>query len=125
MGHFRLFEYHLRILFQSILVRVTGSCLRKALKVVSDMGRITGISPRPEGCLTLMGLRVACLFPQVVKLEGDFIVRVKEATITQVSMLRYQDLQHDAGGGSSRYKPQQRRRETTSATDRGRQFKDA
>lgn len=60
---------------------------------ICPQGRITGISPRPEGCLPLMGLRVAGLFPQVVKLEGDFVVRVKEATITQVSMLRYQDLQ--------------------------------
>lgn len=40
-----------------------------------------------------MGLRVAGFLSQVVKLEGDLVVRVKEAAITQVSMLRYQDLQ--------------------------------
>lgn len=40
-----------------------------------------------------MGLWVAGLLSQVVKLEGDLVVRVKEAAVTQVSMLRYQDLQ--------------------------------
>lgn len=40
-----------------------------------------------------MGLRVAGFLSQVVKLEGDLVVRVKVAAITQVSMLRYQDLQ--------------------------------
>lgn len=40
-----------------------------------------------------MGPGVTGLFPQVVKLEGDLVVRVKEATITQISVLRYQDLQ--------------------------------
>ena len=40
-----------------------------------------------------MGLRVAAFLSQVVKLEGDLVVRVKEAAITQVSMLRNQDLQ--------------------------------
>lgn len=40
-----------------------------------------------------MGLGVAGFFSQVVKLEGDLVVRVKEAAITQVSMFRYQDLQ--------------------------------
>lgn len=60
---------------------------------VGSQGGITGISPGSEAGLALVGLGVAGLFPQVVKLEGDFIVRVKEATITQISMLRYQDLQ--------------------------------
>lgn len=40
-----------------------------------------------------MGLRVTGLLSEVVKLEGDLVVRVKEAAITEVSMLRYQDLQ--------------------------------
>lgn len=40
-----------------------------------------------------MGLWVAGLLSQVVKLEGDLVVRVKEAAVTQVSMLCYQDLQ--------------------------------
>lgn len=60
--------------------------------VLLDVGpqlRITGVSPRPESCLTLMGLRVAHLLSEVVKLEGDLVVWVKEAAITQVSMLRY------------------------------------
>lgn len=40
-----------------------------------------------------MGLRIARLLSQVVILEGDLVVWVKEAAVTQVSMLRYQDLQ--------------------------------
>lgn len=40
-----------------------------------------------------MGLGVTRLLSQVVKLERDLVVRVKEAAITQVSVLRYQDLQ--------------------------------
>lgn len=40
-----------------------------------------------------MGLGVAGFLSQVVKLEGDLVVRVKEAAVAQVSMLRYQDLQ--------------------------------
>lgn len=49
-----------------------------------------------------MGLGVAGLFSQVVKLEGDLVVRVKEAAITQVSMLRYQDLQGKKAGQMDR-----------------------
>lgn len=60
---------------------------------VGPQGRITGVSPGPEGCLALMGLGVAGFLSQVVKLERNLVVRVKEAAITQVSMLRYQDLQ--------------------------------
>lgn len=40
-----------------------------------------------------MGLWFTGLLSQVVKLEGDLVVRVKEAAVTQVSMLCYQDLQ--------------------------------
>ena len=39
-----------------------------------------------------MALGVAGFFAQVVKLEGDLIVGVKKASVTQVSMLCYQDL---------------------------------
>lgn len=39
-----------------------------------------------------MGLGIAGLLSQVVKLEGDFVVGVKEAPVTQVSMLSYQNL---------------------------------
>jgi len=40
-----------------------------------------------------VGLGVARLLPQVVKLERDLVVWVKEAAIAQVSMLRNQNLQ--------------------------------
>lgn len=60
---------------------------------VGPHGRVTGISPRPQCRLTLVRLGVAGLLPQVVIPEGDLVVRVKEATITQVSVLCYQDLQ--------------------------------
>ena len=60
---------------------------------VGLQGRVAGVSPGPEGCLALVGLGVTGFLSQVVKLEGDLVVRVKEAAVTQVSMLRYQDLQ--------------------------------
>lgn len=57
-------------------------------------GRLAGVSPRTEGLLALVGLRIAGLLSQVVKLKGDFVVGVKEASITQVSVLCYQNLCH-------------------------------
>lgn len=60
---------------------------------VGPQGCITGVPPWPQSWFALMGLRVAGFLSQVVKLEGDLVVRVKVAAITQVSMLRYQDLQ--------------------------------
>lgn len=64
---------------------------------VGPHGRVTGISPRPQRRLTLVGLGVAGLLPQVVIPEGDLVVRVKEAAITQVSVFCYQDLQGTGG----------------------------
>lgn len=55
-------------------------------------GRLTGVSPHTEGLLALVGLRITGLLPQVVKLKGDFVVWVKEASVTQVSVLCYQNL---------------------------------
>ena len=63
--------------------------------VLLDVGpesRIAGVSPGPEARLALMRLGVAGFLSQVVELEGNLVVRVKEAAITQVSMLCYQDL---------------------------------
>lgn len=62
---------------------------------IGPHGNITGVSPRPEGCLTLMGLGVTGLLSQVVKLERELVVRVKEAAVAQVSMFRNQDLQEE------------------------------
>lgn len=60
---------------------------------VGPHGRVTGISPRPQRRLTLVRLGVAGLLPQVVIPEGDLVVWVKEAAVTQVSVLCYKDLQ--------------------------------
>lgn len=76
---------------------------RVVLLDIGPEGIVTGISPWSESCLCLMGLGITGLLPQVVKLEGQLVVRIKEAAIAQVSMLCYQDL-----GGRSRERDGQR-----------------
>lgn len=62
------------------------------LRHIVLQGWLAGVSPRAEGLLALVGLGIAGLLSQVVKLEGDFVVGVKEAPVTQVSVLCYQNL---------------------------------
>lgn len=66
------------------------------LRHVVLQGRLTGVPPGTEGLLALVGLGIAGLLSQVVKLEGDFVVGVEEASVTEVPMLRDQNLRRRA-----------------------------
>lgn len=49
--------------------------------------RVAGISQRFEGRVALVRLHVAGLLPQVVKVEGQAVPRVKESSLAQVPVL--------------------------------------
>lgn len=53
---------------------------------------ITGVPPGVQGGLTLVRLRITGLFTQVIKTERPVAPRVKEASLTQIPMLRNQNL---------------------------------
>lgn len=82
------FQQRCRLCKCSYSADTTGVVLRH----VVFQGQLTGVSPRTEGLLTLIGLGITGLLSQVVKLEGDFVMRVKEASVAQVSVLCYQNL---------------------------------
>lgn len=55
------------------------------LDVDSD-SRVYCAPPALQGALNIMGLGITGLLPQVVKLEGDLVLRVEDPAIPKVTM---------------------------------------
>lgn len=60
---------------------------------VSTERFITGVSPGPEGGLSLVGLRIARFLSEVIETEWNPLPWVEEPSLTQISMLGDQNLQ--------------------------------
>lgn len=58
--------------------------------VLLDVGsdsRVHSSSPAFDGAVNVMGLGVAGLLPQVIKPEGDLVLRVQNPAVSKVTML--------------------------------------
>lgn len=58
--------------------------------VLLDVGsdsRVHSSSPAFDGAVNVMGLGVAGLLPQVIKSEGDLVLRVQNPAVSKVTML--------------------------------------
>lgn len=56
------------------------------LDVDSD-GRVHSTSPAFDGAVNVMGPGVTGLLPQVIKPEGDLVLRVQDTAVSKVTML--------------------------------------